>query len=167
MYSRSDDSAEQSDNAPFFPDFLPCFLFSSNSIGFFATKNTLPKDAGKETMIKTTLRELLIYLAFLVVVSISEFCPLFMCHHQFIHFSSGLRVSIFSLWATFCLLRALLVFIAERGGSEWARKENDECSRLLRRQTHTKHPNDYFVSNDVLWWEKGEEEREVVEELHE
>ena len=40
--------------------------------GFFATKDTLPKDAGKDSIIKTTLRELLIYLTFLVTVSISK-----------------------------------------------------------------------------------------------
>lgn len=40
--------------------------------GLFGTKQTLPKDAGRESIIKTTLRELLVYLTFLSVVSVSK-----------------------------------------------------------------------------------------------
>ncbi|KAI1309439.1 Polycystin-2 [Halotydeus destructor] len=40
---------------------------------FWSTKQTLPKDAGKESLIKTTLRELLIYMAFLATVSVIAF----------------------------------------------------------------------------------------------
>ena len=43
----------------------------SSILGLWSTKQTLPKDAGKESLIKTTLRELLIYVGFLSTVSIS------------------------------------------------------------------------------------------------
>lgn len=42
-------------------------------VGIFATKDILPKDAGKDSLISTTLRELVIYAAFVVLVSISKF----------------------------------------------------------------------------------------------
>jgi hypothetical protein len=40
--------------------------------GIFATKDILPKDAGKDSVIRTTLRELLIYVSFVAVVSVRE-----------------------------------------------------------------------------------------------
>lgn len=44
-----------------------------NSLGnFWITKQILPKDADKVSVIKTTLRELLTYLAFLMTITYSK-----------------------------------------------------------------------------------------------
>lgn len=45
-----------------------CFDFSE----VWTTKQILPKNAEKEFVIRTTLRELLVYLAFLTIVSLSK-----------------------------------------------------------------------------------------------